>query len=147
MSTTAVKKMLARAVKLDAPAAARVKAEALLMLRAQIKATEIEITALEEDLRDYVLDSGEVNIGPLLAYERTNPPKMVGASGKMLESHTAQLVNQFPDYAPRKLDLSMMLAALDTNLSLKDALKVRGLEIVRGSGWYFKVVKAEEATV
>ena len=147
MSNATAKKMLARAVKLDEPAAARVKADVLLMLRAQAKATEVEISALEDELRAYVLSTGEVTIGPLLAYERTSPPKMVGASGKMLESHTAQLVNQFPDYAPRKLDLSMMLAALETDLNLKNALVVRGLEISRGSGWYFKTAKTEEATV
>lgn len=131
-------KKLSKAEKEGPEAVAALKAEALFDLRGQLKRIEAEISELEEDLRDYVVETGDTSLGPLTAYERTSPPKMVGASGKSLETHQQQLLNQFPSYGATKLDLNQMYAAVESDPSLRDALKARGLQIVRTSQWYFK---------
>lgn len=136
--------MLSKAAKLKPDAAAKTKAEALRMLREQKTALEAEIETVEGELRQYVADTGEVSIGPMLAYERLNPPKLVGASGKSLEAHQDVLVRQFPGYVQQKLNLTAMLASLGTDPSLRDALEARGLQISREIKWYFKAAAEVE---
>lgn len=139
MSNTATKRK--RGVPLTPEQEARVRAAVIVKLREQ--KAEIEATLKQEEdlLRAWVFESGEKQIGPLLAYERLNPPRLEGATGKTLEAHVGQLANQFPDYTQVKLDLSQMMAAWDTDINLRNAFQTRGLVIIRESGLYFKVTE------
>lgn len=139
MSTTAIRKTSKRGVQLSPSEAARARAATIVKLRQQKTELEAQLKEQEDLLRSYVLETGEKQIGPLMAYERMNPPKLEGASGKALEAHTSQLAKQFPDYTQIKLDLSEMLAAWDTDVNLRNAFQARGLSIDRQSQWYFKV--------
>lgn len=123
----------------------RAKAGELILLRGKKSKLESDISNIEDELRSWVMETGEKTIGPLLAYERQNPPKIVGASGKKLEFLTEQLTNELPEtFWKRKLELTKMLAALDSDVNLKNQLMVKGLSIEQSSGWYFKSIVNEE---
>lgn len=148
MSISAEKTTKARAtkrVKLTEEEAIRAKAGLLIMLRQNKAKVEADIAAVEDELRAWVLETGEKQIGPVLAYERQNPPKLAGASGKKLEFLVEQLTNELPEtFWKRKLELTKMLAALDSDVNLKNQLQVKGLTIEQSSGWYFKAVAQED---
>lgn len=130
-----------RGVQLSPAEEARARAATIVKLRQEKSELESAIEREENLLRIWVAETGEKVIGPLMAYERLNPPKLEGATGKTLEAHQEQLGNQFPDYIQRKLDLSKMMAAWDTDFNLRNAFSTRGLTITRESKWYFKIVE------
>lgn len=113
----------------------------IVALRDSMDALEKQLAEAEQELRDYVQSSGETTIGPLQAVERQNPPRLVGASGKQLEFYKEQLAQQLPDqYWHRRLDVSRMMAGLDTDFNLRALLVSKGLSIVSDRIIYFKKV-------
>lgn len=138
-----VSRSASKRVVLSPEEAARARAAHILELRKQIDELENELDQETQALTDYVLATGETDFGQLVAIQRLNPPKLVGASGKTMEAHVAQLILQFPGYVLQKLNLTGMLAAWETDHNLKNALKARFLEIKRESSWSFKAAKSE----
>ncbi len=129
-------------IPLTAEEKSRANAAQIVALRHQKAQLEEEITGLEDELRAYVLETGEKVIGPLMAYERQNPPKLVGATGKKLEVLVAQLTKQLPEeFWKRKLELTTILASIDSDANLRAQLLSKGLSIEQGSGWHFKVIE------
>lgn len=140
----ATKTRTSKSVALTPSEQIRAKAGLLLMLRENKAKLEAEIDEVENELRDWVHETGEKTIGPVLAYERQSPPRLVGATGKKLEFLTEQLTNELPEHFwKRKLEITKMLAALDSDVNLKNQLQVKGLSIEQTSGWYFKAVAAQ----
>jgi hypothetical protein len=127
-----------RGVQLTPEDAAKARAALIVALRGEVKSLEKKIEEEENALREYVAETGEKNIGPLLAYERLGVPKIEGASGKVLEAHTDTLMEQFPGYTQQKLDLTRLMAAWDTDFNLRNFFAARSLAIVRETKVYFK---------
>lgn len=121
---------------------AHARAEKIIALRKQIDALETELATETDSLRLYALETGERTIGPLLCYERSSSPRLVGASGKKMELYQEQLTNMLPEqYWNKKLDVSRMMAALDTDFNLRALLVERGLSIDAPVSLYFKEIK------
>ena len=121
---------------------AHARAEKIIALRKQIDSLEDQLAKETDALREYALETGERTIGPLLAYERSSTPRLVCASGKAMEMFQEQLTNQLPEtYWKKKLDVSRMLAGLDTDFNLRALLVEKGLSIEASTSLYFKEVK------
>lgn len=57
--------------------AAAALAESYISARHQIAELEKEVERIEANLRDYVQDTGSKDVGPLMAFTRSTPPKLV----------------------------------------------------------------------
>jgi hypothetical protein len=93
---------------------------------------------VEEELRAFVAETGEKDLGAVLAYERAKPAKLSGAEGKRLEMMQEEIMNTFPDYTKRSLNVTDMAKNIEIDTVLQDFLEQIGLGIEQEVEIYFK---------
>ncbi len=117
------------------------KSAKLLSVRVQIKDLEKAEAELVEALRAHVKETGEKDIGGLLAYEKTGMAKLEGLENKALNVAKEQLINELNStYVKKSLDVNKMYAAMQTDRTLFGHLAQKGLTITQSLEVYFKAV-------
>lgn len=114
------------------------KADKLRSISIEIKNLEQVKKDLENQLRLYVIETGNKDLGPILAYEKAKPAKLVGAEGKRLEQIQEALMGLFPDYTKRSLNITDMAKNIETDETLRIELENFGLGIEQEVELYFK---------
>lgn len=114
------------------------KADKLRSIAIEIKNLEQVKKDLEAQLRLYVAETGNKDLGPIVAYEKAKPAKLVGAEGKRLEMMQEEIMNTFPDYTKRSLNITDMAKNVETDTILQDFLEQLGLGIEQEVELYFK---------
>lgn len=114
------------------------KADKLRSIAIEIKNLEQVKKDLEAQLRLYVIETGNKDLGPIVAYEKAKPAKLVGAEGKRLEMMQEEIMNTFPDYTKRSLNITDMAKNVETDTILQDFLEQLGLGIEQEVELYFK---------
>lgn len=130
---------------------AKVKAAATIEAKAQIlKDLRLKIAELEKqeedvivELRAHVVETGQTNIGCMLAYERLGVAQMTGLENKSLKVAQEQMINEpgLATYVKTALDVGKMYAALQTDKALVGHLSEKGLKIEQNKSWCFKLAK------
>lgn len=115
---------------------AAVLAEQLVALRQTKAEVEAEIDEVEEQLRELVAP-GEV-VGDLVAYQSNGAATLKGASGKALDILKKQLMQEFPELAETKLNVTVLEGLLKTNVHLQNSLAAKGLTVERSTKVAFK---------
>lgn len=104
-------------------AQARRLSEKWLEIVKVLKESELVKANIEAELRDYVRETGETNIGSLLAYERTKPAKLeCYATNKKLDDVAPFLMDRIGDYVKRSLDVSGIARDYEKNAELRIVL-------------------------
>jgi hypothetical protein len=110
-------------------------------VKAQISLLEKELEALKQSLGEYVIDTGEIDLGPVTVSEAQGQPKIVGASGKKLDLLIGQIIAEFPALCEKKLNVGLLQIESTNNVNLRNSLLAKGLEIVSTRAFRFSVVK------
>lgn len=123
--------------------AAQAKAARIREIKAQMDALETEQVDLENQLRAYVTETNDTDLGALQAYRRAGSAKLVGdgLTPKELEMVKDQLANELPTYCKISLDVTKMFNSQKVDFTLANALQARGLTIAQETTWNFKLVK------
>lgn len=98
--------------------AAKAKAEQLVNLTLQIKTLENEKANIEDELRGYVNDTGQRDIGPILAYTRAAPVSLAynGRPAKEVDAVLIEMID--PDYVQKKLDVKAIAESYSTDTEM-----------------------------
>jgi hypothetical protein len=118
---------------------ARVIAQKVIDFKIAKKQLEDQIDGLENQLRDYVTETGTMEIGALKAYTRTSPAKLVSA-GKALAKVELELCSRLdPAYVNKKLDASAIAKAWTSDSNLRTTCAQYGVSPEAGEEKiYFK---------
>lgn len=116
---------------------AELDANRIAEIKREIETLDAELTETQDRLLEWAKANEKSELfGLFTVVQRQNPPKLVGATGKLLEMHTEKLLTELDaQYVSEKksLDLKRIQAALDTDPALAALLKVKGLSIVQES--------------
>ena len=116
---------------------AELDAKRILEIRHQMETLDAELTEVEARLKEWAAANDKTELfGLFTVVTRQNAPKLVGATGKLLEMHTEKLLTELDaQYISEKktLDLKRIQAALESDAALAALLKVKGLSIVQES--------------
>ncbi len=116
---------------------AEMDAQRIVDIRKQMEDLDAELSLVQERLLGWATENGKTELfGKFNVVERQNAPKLVGATGKLLEMHTEKLLAELDaQYVSEKksLDIKRIAAALDSDPALAALLKVKGLSIVQES--------------
>jgi hypothetical protein len=118
---------------------AQVLAQKVIDFKLAKKQLEDQIEGLENQLRDYVTETGTMEIGALKAYTRTSPTKLV-STGKALSKIELELCSILdPAYVNKKLDASSIAKAWATDGNLRTTCAKYGVSPEAGEEKiYFK---------
>ncbi len=138
-------KKATNAVQLSPLELARVKAQAMLELDNKKAELEAQINALKEELKGFVKESGERDLGAYTVTESEAKPVLnfgaltANAKSRVLE----QLAQELPDYLKTKteLDIERLYYAMPSTPAVVNALKVRNLEFELTTTLTFRKVK------
>lgn len=110
--------------------------------RLAIKRLEEELTVIESQLRTYVQETGEKNIGAVMAYTRTSPAKLEAKTGTTLAKVELAICEKIdPDYVARKLNVPSIYENWASDADLRTVLTSFGVKPVAGEEKiYFKHV-------
>lgn len=122
-----------------------IKTDKALNLADKLRSIAIEMKNLEQvkkdiesQLRAYVSATGTTDLGVLVAYEKSKPAKLVGAEGKRLDMMVEEIMNTFPDYTKRSLNVTDIAKNIETDETIAGFLENLGLGIEQEVEWYFK---------
>lgn len=125
--------------------AAREKAARIVELEALAKSYKDQVDALKTELTEYVVETGDTDLGVLIAEKRNAKPAIDfgDMTPKQKGYALEQLQAELPEFvvAKRELDVEKMFFALGTTPTVVNALKVRGLQIVQKETIAFKKPK------
>lgn len=118
---------------------AQVLAQKVIDFKLAKKQLEDQIEGLENQLRDYVTETGTMEIGSLKAYTRTSPTKLV-CTGKALSKIELELCSILdPAYVNKKLDASSIAKSWATDGNLRTTCAKYGVSPEAGEEKiYFK---------
>lgn len=110
--------------------------------RITIKRLEEELAVIESQLRTYVQDTGEKNIGTVMAYTRTGPARLEAKPGTTLAKVELAICEKIdPDYVARKLNVPSIYENWASDADLRTVLTSFGVKPVAGEEKiYFKHV-------
>lgn len=114
------------------------KADKLRSVAIEIKNLEQVKKDLESQLRLYVSETGTKDLGSLVAYEKAKPAKISGAEGKRLEMMVEEIMQAFPDYVKRSLNVTDIAKNIEADPAIAGFLENLGLGIEQEVEWYFK---------
>ena len=122
-------------------------AKRYLSLTARLVELRREREHIEQQLRDYVEQTGKTEFGPVMAYKRASSPKLVHIDGRPLGSDEVdKLVNELPaTYWKIRPDVVKLRDALkdpDKFKALQPVLRKHKFAVQVAENWYFKHVKA-----
>ncbi|RMF46270.1 MAG: hypothetical protein D6751_05505 [Deltaproteobacteria bacterium] len=122
-------------------------AKRYLSVTAKLVELKRERERIEQQLRDYVEQTGETEFGPVMAYKRAGSPKLVRIDGRPLGTDEIEkLVNELPatywKIRPDVVKLRDALAHPDTFKALQPLLRKHKFAVQVTENWYFKHVKA-----
>lgn len=122
---------------------ARAKAERIVIIDEQVKALKAESDGLKEELTAYVTETGETDLGALLAETRLAKPSIDFGSAmtpKQKQFVVETLLNQLPAFTKTvsELDLERLFFAINTDATVQNALKVQGVKLVQKETMAFK---------
>lgn len=116
---------------------AELDANRIVEIRQKMEDLDAELSLTQERLLDWAKANQKTELfGVFTVVQRQNVPKLVGATGKLLEMHTEKLLTELdPQFISEKksLDLKRIQAALETDPALAALLKVKGLSVVQES--------------
>lgn len=125
--------------------AAREKAARIVELEALAKSYKDQADALKTELTEYVVETGDTDLGALIAEKRNAKPAIDfgDMTPKQKGYALEQLQAELPEFvvSKRELDVEKMFFALGTTPTVVNALKVRGLQIVQKETIAFKKPK------
>lgn len=138
-------KKATNAVQLSPLETARVKAQMMLDLDNKKAELEAQINAIKEELKAFVKESGERDLGVYTVTESEAKPVLnfgsltANAKSRVLE----QLSQELPDYLKSKteLDIERLYYAMPSTPAVVNALKVRNLEFDLVATLAFRKVK------
>lgn len=124
---------------------ARDKAAWVVAKEVELKSLKDTIDALKAELTEYVVETGDTDLGALIAEKRNAKPAI--DFGDMTPKQKAfaleQLQKELPEFVVEKkeLDIEKMWFSLGTTPAVVNALKVRNLQIVQKETIAFKKPK------
>lgn len=113
-------------------------------LEAQKADLDKRIKEIKERLIVYIEQTGQKDLGALVAEQRQGKPKINfgDLTPKQKKFVMENLSAALPDFlvTSTELDVEKLFFALPSNLSVQNALKANGVEITQESTWAFKKV-------
>ncbi len=127
-------KKIAQQAPLTPAEEARQKAATVVELDAKIKDLKAQSDALKTELTAYVTETGNTDLGELVAQKKTGKPAIDFGTmtAKQKQFALEGLLKELPEFAETTTELNVekMFFSLSTNPAIGNALKVRGLQIV-----------------
>lgn len=117
-------------------------AERILENKATIKKLKKEMEQDMELIREHVQDTGEMELGKAMAYERKNKPQFVGVRKSVnVDKATTALIDELPvEYKKFKteVDLNKLLDDQSSNKELTKLFKKHGLRLEQDATIHIK---------